>query len=53
MEEIKFQLSNLHLSGMARQWQILEETRRTGELSLADGMALKPVSGMKTATGDC
>jgi len=40
MEEIKSQLSNLHLSGMARQWQILEETRRTGELSLADGMAL-------------
>ena len=40
MEEIKFQLSNLHLSGMARQWQTLEETRRTGELSLADGMAL-------------
>jgi DNA replication protein DnaC len=40
MEEIKFQLSTLHLSGMARQWQTLEETRRTGELSLADGMAL-------------
>jgi DNA replication protein DnaC len=40
MEEIKFQLSNLHLSGMARQWQTLEETRRTGELSLADGMML-------------
>jgi len=40
MEEIKSCLSNLHLSGMARQWQILEETRRTGELSLADGMAL-------------
>jgi DNA replication protein DnaC len=40
MEEIKFRLSNLHLSGMARQWQTLEETRRTGELSLADGMAL-------------
>jgi DNA replication protein DnaC len=40
MEEIKFQLSSLHLSGMARQWQTLEETRRTGELSLADGMAL-------------
>ena len=40
MEEIKSQLSNLHLSGMARQWQSLEETRRTGELSLADGMTL-------------
>jgi len=40
MEEIKSQLLNLHLSGMARQWQTLEETRRTGELSLADGMTL-------------
>jgi len=40
MEEIKNRLSNLHLSGMARQWQTLEETRRTGELSLADGMML-------------
>jgi DNA replication protein DnaC len=40
MEEIKSQLSNLHLSGMARQWQTLEETRRTGELSLVDGMTL-------------
>ena len=40
MEEIKSHLSRLHLSGMACQWQILEETRRTRELSLADGMAL-------------
>jgi DNA replication protein DnaC len=40
MEEIKSQLSGLHLSGMAHQWQTLEETRRTGELSLADGMFL-------------
>jgi DNA replication protein DnaC len=40
MEEIKIQLSSLHLSGMAHQWQTLEETRRTGELSLADGMSL-------------
>jgi len=40
MEEIKSQLSNLHLTGMARQWQVLEETRRTEELSLADGMTL-------------
>jgi DNA replication protein DnaC len=40
MEEIKIQLSTLHLSGMARQWQTLEETHRTAELSLADGMAL-------------
>jgi len=40
MEEIRSQLSSLHLSGMARQWQALEETRRTGELSLSDGMTL-------------
>jgi len=40
MEEIKSQLTNLRLSGMAHQWQTLEETRRTGELSLADGMIL-------------
>ena len=40
MESIKSQLSELHLSGMARQWQTLEETRRTQELTLADGMSL-------------
>ena len=40
MEEIKSQLSKLHLSGMAHQWQTLEETRRTAELSLTDGMSL-------------
>ena len=40
MEEIKSQLSNLHLTGMVRQWQTLEETRRIAELSLTDGMRL-------------
>ncbi|MDR0207517.1 MAG: IS21-like element helper ATPase IstB [Bacteroidales bacterium] len=40
MEEIKSQLLSLRLTGMSRLWQTLEETRRTGELSLADGMAL-------------
>jgi DNA replication protein DnaC len=40
MDGIRLQLSNLRLSGMALQWQTLVETRRTGELSLADGMAL-------------
>jgi DNA replication protein DnaC len=40
MSEIKTELLKLHLSGMAAQWQTLEETRRTGELSLSDGMAL-------------
>jgi DNA replication protein DnaC len=40
MEEIKSKLLNLRLSGMAGEWKILEETRRTEELSLSDGMAL-------------
>ena len=40
MEEIKSKLLSLRLSGMAGEWQILEETRRTEELSLSDGMAL-------------
>ena len=40
MEEIKSGLLSLRLSGMAQQWQILEETRRTGELSLWEGMEL-------------
>jgi len=38
--EIKTKLLSLKLSGMAQQWQTLEETRRTAELSLSDGMAL-------------
>jgi DNA replication protein DnaC len=40
MEQIKSKLLDLRLSGMAQQWQILEETRRTAELSLSDGMEL-------------
>jgi DNA replication protein DnaC len=40
MEEIKSRLLNLRLPGMAQQWQTLEEMRRTGELSLCDGMHL-------------
>ena len=40
MEEIKSRLLSLRLSGMAGEWKILEETRRTEELSLSDGMAL-------------
>jgi DNA replication protein DnaC len=40
MEEIKSRLISLRLTGMACQWQTLEETRRTGELSLKDGMEL-------------
>jgi DNA replication protein DnaC len=40
MEDIKSKLLSLRLPGMAHQWQTLEETRRTGELSLADGMEL-------------
>ena len=38
--EIKSKLLSLRLSGMAQQWQSLEETRRTGELSLSEGMEL-------------
>lgn len=40
MEQIKSRLSGLRLSGMASYWQILEDTRRTSELSLVDGMEL-------------
>jgi len=40
MEEIKSKLLSLRLSGMAGEWKILEETRRTEELSLSDGMIL-------------
>ena len=40
MDVIKSKLLSLRLSGMAQQWQTLEETRRTGELSLSDGMEL-------------
>ena len=40
MEGIKSGLLSLRLTGMAQQWQTLDETRRTGELSLSDGMEL-------------
>ena len=40
MEEIKSRLISLRLPGMAQQWQTLVEMRRTGELSLSDGMHL-------------
>lgn len=40
MEEIKSQLLELRLCGMAQMWQTLEETRRFAELSLFDGMQL-------------
>jgi DNA replication protein DnaC len=40
MEGIKSKLLSLRLSGMAQQWQTLVETRKTGELSLSDGMEL-------------
>jgi len=40
MEGIKSKLLSLRLSGMAQQWQILEEMRRLSELSLPDGMEL-------------
>jgi DNA replication protein DnaC len=40
MEEIKSRLISLRLPGMAQQWQTLVEMRRTGELSLSDGIHL-------------
>jgi DNA replication protein DnaC len=40
MEGIKSKLLSLRLSGMAQQWQTLEETRRTADLSLSQGMEL-------------
>ena len=40
MEQIKSRLCSLRLSGMASCWQMMEETRRTTELSLLDGMEL-------------
>jgi DNA replication protein DnaC len=40
MEDIKSGLLSLHLTGMAAQWQVLQEMRRSGELSLSDGMQL-------------
>lgn len=40
MEQIKSQLHDLRLRGMASCWQTLEETRRISNLSLGDGMAL-------------
>jgi DNA replication protein DnaC len=40
MQTMKSRLLSLKLPGMAHQWQTLEETRRTGELSLMDGMEL-------------
>ena len=40
MDEIKSGLHSLRLSGMAQQWQTLEETHRTAVLSLREGMEL-------------
>jgi DNA replication protein DnaC len=40
MEGIKSKLLGLRLSGMAQQWQTLEETRRTADLSIHEGMEL-------------
>jgi DNA replication protein DnaC len=48
MEGIQSSLQSLRLSGMARQWQTLQEMHRTGEMSLADGMEL-----LLQAEADC
>jgi DNA replication protein DnaC len=39
-DQLQLQMSRLKLSGMARSWQALNETRRTHELSLAEGMEI-------------
>lgn len=40
MDEIQSQMTSLRLSGMARCWLTLLETRQTSELSLADGLQI-------------
>lgn len=40
MNHIESQLTKLRLHGMTRSWQALMETRRHGELSLAEGLEL-------------
>ena len=40
MNQIENQLNKLRLSGMSRSWQALLETRRSHELSLAEGLEL-------------
>ena len=38
--QIETQLKELRLHGMSRSWQILQETRRHHELTLAEGLEL-------------
>jgi len=40
MESIKSKLISLRLTGMAQQWQSLEELRQTDKLTLSDGIEL-------------
>lgn len=40
MDQIQTQLTSLKLSGMAKSWQSLIETRQSSELSLIDGLQL-------------
>ena len=39
-DQINQDLKSLHLSGMAQSWMLLHETRKLGELTLQDGMAM-------------
>ena len=39
-DQIYQDLKSLHLSGMAQSWMLLHETRKLGELTLQDGMAM-------------
>jgi len=39
-DQLQLQMNRLKLTGMARSWQALNETRRTHELSLVEGMEI-------------
>jgi len=40
MTDIYDELRSLHLTGMAESWKLMQETRKTQEISLNDGIAL-------------
>lgn len=40
MEQIYNELKALHLTGMAESWKLMQETRKTREITLQDGLSL-------------
>lgn len=40
MEQIYSELKALHLTGMAESWKLMQETRKTREVTLQDGLSL-------------